>query len=224
MDTSLHSTSSIVSPAAPEVAPLVPVPEPVAQTGSDNLQQLHDAVDLTGDLKQRVSALRNDVVAVHKIAVANLRQELTALRERQLKLSVEQGLANLVQGYGMSWSDLARATGVTQQALRKWRQGGRPSPDSRTRLAELGACMMLLEHAEVSEPASWLALPIVPGYNPRRFDLFIAHHHYELIALARNEINPEEALSSLDPQWRQTLLRRHETFVDADEQLSIKRR
>lgn len=224
MDTLLTPSSSTVDAVESEPESQIQRHDPFPRAGSDNLKQLHDAVDQTGSLKVRAADLTRDVGVIHKVAIDALHRQLTDLTERQLKLSIEQVLNSLVRGYGMSWSDLARATGVTQQAIRKWRQGGRPSPESRTRLAELGACMALLQHADVSEPASWLELPIVSGYAPRRFDMFLSNHYYELVALARNEITPDEAIASLDPQWQARLLLRHEVFLDSDGKFSVKAR
>ncbi len=195
-----------------------------AGTRSSNLEQLADIADQTGTMKRQVEHLSQRVDGLHGRSIEAFRKELTELTEKQLKLSLNQVLTSLVSGYGMSWSDVARSTGVTQQAIRKWRHGGKPSPESRRRLAELAACVNLLDHAEVSDPASWLELPLVANYIPRRLDLFIRDRHQELIALARGDIGPETAISSLDPQWRDNLRSGHEVFLDTDGQLSIRAR
>lgn len=193
-------------------------------TGSGNLQRLHHVADQTGSLKQRVTAIGEDVDTLHKLAIAELQREHSAVTEARLKLSVDQELTTLVHHYGMSWSDIARASGVTQQAIRKWRQNGKPSAESRTRLAQLSACLTLIDNAEVSDPAAWLELPIVPEHTPRRMDLFLGGKYYELVALARGDIPPDDAIASLDRNWREVFRVRNEVFLDIDGQLSIKPR
>src|SRR5687767_7602842 len=48
-------------------------------------------------------------------------------------------LAELSEGRGLGWNDIAALVGVSVSAIRKWRRGGDASPDSRLELARLCA-------------------------------------------------------------------------------------
>jgi transcriptional regulator with XRE-family HTH domain len=172
-------------------------------------------------LRDETSMLDSRVGIYHHEAL--LRQLEINARERARR-DVLRLLKELSAQRGMAWSSIARLVGVSVQALRKWRKGEPPTPEHRLAVARLAAFLGLLEDALIGDPAGWLEMPLVDGYAPRNIDLYVAGRYDLLFDLAGLRITPEDALTNLDPDWRDRYRLENEVFEADDGNLSIRRR
>ena len=143
-------------------------------------------------------------------------QELTKKPPKEL-------LNRLAMEYGMSWSGIAQAIGVSVQALRKWRFGGSISPENRILLARIVATLYILEE-QITDPASWLEMPVLEGYGPRHLDLLSQKYYKHLLDLAFTYVAPEEVLQIINPNWKTEMYLEHEVFIAGDGLPAIRRR
>lgn len=126
-------------------------------------------------------------------------QDRTAVQARS---SVRELLDKPAINRGMTWSSIARLCGVSSSEVRKWRYGEDPSPDSRLAVARLIAFIGILSELPVSEPAAWLAMPMVSNYTITAEDLYVAGLADQLLDLASGQTELSEVLNSYDENWR----------------------
>lgn len=163
------------------------------------MQELHGVV--------RVNDLADRTLEKGKKSVARLLDELTGIR-------------------GMGWSDIAEIVGVSVSAIRKWRNGGVASPESRSKLARIAALLDVLEEKGlIEDPAAWMEMDfgLEPGYFIRPLDLYLEGHVTELIELAEQRQTTSQVLDRVRPNWRQSRSD-FEVFLDVDGERSIRRR
>ncbi|ETD34420.1 transcriptional regulator [Williamsia sp. D3] len=120
--------------------------------------------------------------------------------------------------HGFAWRDLARILGVSVPAVNKWRKGDGITGHNRLRIAKLLAVVDMLETQMVSEPASWLEIPLRQGVSLTAIDL-LAEGRYDLVLeLAGTNTGvgtPETVLDEYDASWRTNLVHdEFEVFVD----------
>ena len=143
-------------------------------------------------------------------------QELTKKPPKEL-------LNRLAMKYGMSWSGIAQAIGVSVQSIRKWRLGDSMSPKSRMSLAKIVATLDILEE-QIEDPAGWLEIPVLEGYGPRHLDLLAQKHHQLLLDLADKIIAPSYVLQIINPNWETEMYLEHEVFIAEDRLPAIRRK
>lgn len=210
-------TSPVESPLADKTTPSSAVENVVRIP-----QTLSTLVDRAADLRGRAEATATDVRDLHRsVNGADL--------DRRRYFKAREGAASLLDQltveYGMSWSDIARAVGVTTQAIRKWRKGEFPSGENRLSLAKLTAFMDILSELGIQQPASWLEIPVVDGYSVRGIDLYSAGRVDLLLEWAGLHITSGEVvLDQFDAEWRGRYRREFETYTAGDDNLSIRRR
>jgi transcriptional regulator with XRE-family HTH domain len=113
-------------------------------------------------------------------------------------------LDRLSDEHGLMWLTVARVTGVSVPALRKWRHGGNPTPENKLALARLLAACDGLAELGVSDVAAWLSTPIRLDQSRLRFELLTLPEGGEpLLALAQDKISADQALDALVPRWRE---------------------
>lgn len=174
-----------------------------------------------GMLRDRTSVLDADVGSDHRAAQLHTLDLVARERARE---DVGRLLDELSAQRGLGWSDIARLVGVSVQAVRKWRRGETTTGENRLSLARLAALLDLLEGVPVQDPAGWLEIPLAQGYSLRHLDLYRSGHADLLFDLAHLRISPEQAMSELEPDWRETFRTAHEVFEADDGHLSIRRR
>lgn len=133
-------------------------------------------------------------------------------------------LHRLTVEFGMSWSGIASATGISGQSLRKWRQGTSVGNQGKLALARVVATLNILGEAKIDDPASWLELPILDGYSPRRLDLLSRNQYRHLLDLAYSYRDPQEILHSINPNWEKEFRLEHEVFIAEDGLPAIRRK
>jgi transcriptional regulator with XRE-family HTH domain len=183
----------------------------------------------------RTRSLRADYLRTEVDMLGGEVQELHSevrghdLADRSLeksKKSVANLLEELASDRGMGWSDIAEVVGVSVSAVRKWRQGGVASPESRTKLARIAALLDVLEEKGVIEdPAAWMEMDFTleAGYFIRPLDLYLEGHVTELIELAEQRQTTAQVLDQVRPNWRQSRSD-FEVILDDDGERSIRRR
>lgn len=135
-------------------------------------------------------------------------------------------LSELAYDRGMAWSDIAELAQVSVSAVRKWRNGGDASADSRSRLARIAALLDLLhEKGLIQDPARWMEmdLPLGSGYRIRPLDLYLAGHASALLDIAEQRRPLTQVLDELSPEWRDSRSQ-FEVFTDSDGERSIRTR
>lgn len=183
----------------------------------------------------RALSLRADYLRTEVDMLGGEVQDLhTEVREHDLadraleksKKSVANLLQELASERGMGWSDIAEIVGVSVSAVRKWRQGGVASPESRSKLARIAALLDVLEEKGVIEdPAGWMEMDfsLDAGYFIRPLDLYLEGHVTELIELAEQRQSTAQVLDKVRPNWRQSRSE-FEIVLDDDGDRLIRRR
>jgi transcriptional regulator with XRE-family HTH domain len=177
----------------------------------------------TDYLRTEMDVLGGEVLELHD-EVREL--DLTDRIFEKTKKSVSSLLDELAGERGMGWSDIAAVVSVSISAIRKWRKGGDASPESRLKLARIGALLDVLEEKGlVQDPAAWMEvdLPLDSGYFIRPLDLYLEGHVSALIDLAEQRKTVAQVLDQVRPNWR-TNRSDFEVFVDTDGERSIRRR
>lgn len=174
-----------------------------------------------GMIRDETSVLDHDVGDSHRAAQL---QTLELLAHERAREDVTALLDELSTDRGLGWSDIARLVGVSVQALRKWRHREPVTGENRLAVARLAALLDLLQGVPVHDPAGWLEIPLAKGYSPRHLDLYRSNRADLLFDLAHLRITPEQAMTELDPDWRQHFQLDHEVFEAGDGQLSVRRR
>ncbi|ROP56535.1 transcriptional regulator [Rathayibacter sp. PhB185] len=149
--------------------------------------------------------------------------ELDALTNKRAAESPVEVLEYLSE-QGIAWRDIASVVGVSVAAVKKWRQGETMTGENRLRLAGFAAVLDKLHDRMISDPASWLEMPIVRDVFVTGLDLLIADRRDLLIqhAVDYESVPKEAVLDAFDPEWRTTRVDdSFETVVGADGKLSI---
>lgn len=161
------------------------------------------ALSLSADyLRTTVDMLGSEMEELH----GEVREQDLADRTREKAAkSVADLLQELTEIRGMGWSDLAEVLGVSVSAIRKWRNGGDASPESRLKLASFAALLDVLEEKGlIADPAGWMEmdLPLAAGFFIRPLDLYLEGHIAALIDLAERRQEAVQVLDRVRPNWR----------------------
>jgi hypothetical protein len=133
----------------------------------------------------RESAYRGhrDALSDHHVVRAEALNEI----ERQLVAEPTDQLLSELRTFGLLWSAVAQAIGVSDAAIRKWRKGGTIEEPHKRRLARLLGLARL--HRTYAMPstrsafAEWLDTPIVPRFSATPLDLLSLSRHRDAVAL-----------------------------------------
>jgi transcriptional regulator with XRE-family HTH domain len=182
---------------------------------------ISDLVEDAGHLHNRAglhvqdaTELRSATTQLHTDTVLEM---LRARASSHATQALQQLLA-VLDGRGLAWRDIARLVGVSVPALRKWRNGEPATGENLLKVARLVAlCEVLEEQALITDPASWLEVPLVDDvpvtgldlYAGKRVDLLIRH-------ALHNEADPEELLDEFRPGWREEFRGTFEFFTAED--------
>lgn len=192
----------------------VPIPATASAALAARTQTLH----------RTVSDLQADTAALRRASLLEL------LGDRQRTVAARSGVELLreLSGAGTAWRDVARLMAVSVPAVQKWRRGEGITGANRLKLARLVALLDVLGDKMVSEPVSWLEMPVKEGVAASRMDLLVAGRYDLVLELATDEytsIPVDEVLDQFDPEWRARFVDEHfETFVADDGVVSIRPR
>lgn len=154
-----------------------------------------------GWLRTQVDALGRDVANVHQEIRDYDLDKRAAAKGRN---GVASLLTELAFDRGMAWADIARMTGVSVSAVRKWRASKAASAEHRLALARLAAFLDLLAEYAIEDPAQWMEmrLPLPPGYAITPIDIYQRGELAALLEYASQRRTAEQILDEIDPQWR----------------------
>lgn len=157
-------------------------------------------------VRDGASVLQEDASGLHHRVRNDELDELTATIARREPADVLEELATV---WGVSWSTIARMTGVTATAVRKWRRGESISPTNRRSLARvLGVLEMLRRFGSpIGDPASWLEMPVSELATLTPIDLYLADRLDLLFDLGCENRAAHAVLDDLDSNWRETFSR-----------------
>lgn len=186
------------------------MPEPSNNTATQIREPAPHEVQTPAQLIVEASVLRYESGELHRDAT-NVHQRIRrhAIDERTAqaaKRAPGQLLKELSQDWGLSWALIARLTGVSATAVRKWRRGEPMLPDNRRSVARLVAFLEICESCSspIQEPASWLEMPLSGEATITPADLFLAGKESLLLDLVSEQVTPQTALDRFDPSWRES--------------------
>ncbi len=157
-----------------------------------------DLTESVGFTRSTVDVISTDVRKLHNDILNREWRQDTVRRSKQGVQSLLEDISEL----GFSWNDVARLSGVSVPAVRKWRRGGQASGDNRMKLAALlAACDILGRHFMVEEIASWFETPM-PESPVTPMDLYCADRVDLVFELASANMESREILDEFDPDWR----------------------
>ena len=174
-----------------------------------------------GHVRHQVRALHEDADALHQ------RSHFTewAVRTSQRGRSSPTDLLGELAQLGFAWRDLARMVGVTVQAIQKWRRGSGTSGENRHKIASLlAACDLVADHYGIHEVASWFEMPLLPGVPVAPIELWESGQPDLVFEYASGHTDPDQILTTWDPQWRDRYRSDFEVFRAGDGQLSIRQK
>jgi hypothetical protein len=149
-------------------------------------------------------------------------------RQQVVAASSRTDLLDVLSDAGFAWRDVARLAQVSVPAVQKWRRGEGMTGPNRYKMAKLVALLDVLANHFVSEPVSWLEMPVKEGVALSRLDLLVDNRFDLVLELLSDDGDPASAIGILDefqPDWRDSLIdSAFETFVAADGVVSIRPR
>jgi transcriptional regulator with XRE-family HTH domain len=196
------------------------------QVGSDGTADRSETIkaldDQYADLTGRVRLLTNDLrEGRQQVRRWNLDERTTAKARSDAAALLDE----LATDRGLSWSDIARLTGVSVSAVRKWRSGEQPSSDRRRSLARLAAFLDLLDEVgPVGDPASWLSMRLSDGHLVTPADLYLAGRTDDLLEHAAGQLDAHHMLDRWDMDWRENARSDWRVVENADGERVVVRR
>jgi hypothetical protein len=183
----------------------------------------------TADLLDRAEVLHRQVSDLQSDTAGLRRQGLVReLEDRQEVVAASSGtdLLDVLSDAGFAWRDVARLAQVSVPAVQKWRRGEGMTGANRHKIAKVVALLDVLANHFVSEPVSWLEMPVKDGVALSRLDM-IADGRFDLVLeLISDDGDPVSASAVLDefePNWRESLVdTAFEAFVASDGVVSIR--
>ncbi len=180
-------------------------------------------VDTTNVLHRQVRDLHENSASLRRGAL------MEDLDVRQQEAAARDGgeLLAALSDSGLAWRDVARLAGVTVPAVQKWRRGEGMSGARRLALARIVAFLDILEEHFISDPASWLEMPVKDGVAISRLEL-LAQSRFDLVLLLIADdtapaVEVDRVLDEYDPDWRSTLVDdQFESFLAGDGVVSIR--
>ena len=183
----------------------------------------------TAEVLDRVQVLHRLVSDLHSDTVGLRRQGLVEeLEDRQQVVAASAGadLLEVLSDTGFAWRDVARLAQVSVPAVQKWRRGDGMTGANRYRIAKVVALMDVLANHFVSEPVSWLEMPVKEGVELSRLDLVLEGRFDLVLELISDDGDPVSVAAVLDefrPDWRESLADdEFETFIAPDGIVSIR--
>jgi hypothetical protein len=175
-------------------------------------------------LHRQVRDLHNDSASIRRSVL------LSDLENRQQTAAARSGIELLSElgSSGFSWRDVSRFSKVSIPAVQKWRRGEGMTGANRLRLARLVAFLDLLRDHFISEPVSWLEMPVKDQVQLSRLQMLINDRFDLVLELVSDDGDPvavEPILDEYDSSWRETLVDpAFETFVATDGSVAIRPR
>ena len=218
---------------ATEIQPPTGSPEEYGEYGEygnlvkNRTRTTADLVNEAGHLKNQVRFLVSGVAKLQQSSESTHMKSLTRLHSERSNQRNKESLLELLnelRGLGFSWSNIARVSGVSVPAVRKWRRGGSATAHNRMRVAKIAAlCDIARELYSFPDVAAWLETPLdhqasLDYEAPITPIDLIAAQRFDLVLLLTSDYggNPEPVLDQFDPEWRQRYASNVEVFTAPD--------
>jgi len=175
------------------------------------------------DQMSRARTLNSASIEERRLALVDL---LDKLQQEASRKSAQDNLMFL-NAVGMAWRDVARILNVSVAAIQKWRRGEGVQGDNRLKISKIVALIKFLEENFVTDPASWLEMPVKDGVMLTRIDLLAAGRYDLVLELGEFEQSApaDSVLDEFDPTWRITRVDNNfEVFTASDGVPSIRPR
>ena len=195
---------------------------PFGQVFIERTRTSAEMLDQAEVLHRRVSDLQSES--------AGFRRErlLAELEDRQNLVAAQAGsdLLRTISEAGFAWRDVALLAQVSVPAVQKWRRGEGITGHNRHKLAKIVALLDLLDQHFVSDPVSWLEMPLREQMCLSRLDLLV-DNRFDLVLELLSDDDGAGSLDALldeyDPLWRDHFVDNNfESFVAADGIVSIR--
>ena len=214
-------TDVLTSDATLITGTLTTSPEQVTRT-----RTIDEVVAEVGRLRSRTSLLGEDVAEtdgdVGEVYREALSEQLDVKARMTAKRSVADMLGELADA-GFSWRDIAALVGVSVPAVRRWRLGEAATGANRLAVARIVALVeMLRDDHLVSDVASWMEVPLVPGAPVTAIDLAAAGRLQEVVEIAAGHSTGEDVLDRTQPGWRERYRSDYEVFEAPDGELGTR--
>ena len=186
-----------------------------------------DLVNETGFLKNRTKILVTDLNEVHQTSeelhIESLRMHHRTLSHKLAKENLS-GLLDALSDLGLSWREIARVSGVSIPAVRKWRNGEQATGENRRRVAMLAAlCQLAQDEYLIDDVAGWLEVPLHLDVPLTVLDLVVEDRFDLALQLAsERDADPERVLDQFDPEWRERYSSAVEVFTAPDGLLGVR--
>ena len=209
----MSSTDALETPTGSSVG--------LGEIVEDPTRTIADLVDRTGYLKNQTRILVADSNDVHQSTEELHNESLTTLHRTVALERSKQSLTGLLEdlsGLGLSWREIARVSGVSVPALRKWRNGGPATGENRKSVAMVVAfCDIARDQYLIDDVASWMEAPLHPDAPVTALDL-IAEDRIDLALQLASEqgTDPEQVLDQFEPDWRERYASAVEVFAGPD--------
>lgn len=178
-------------------------------------------VEDIGHLRNQTNIIVNDSSDLHHSTQGLHNLALGQLLYTKATELAKKSLINLLEelnSLGFSWQGIARISGVSVPALRKWRHGHSATSANRQRVAMVAAfCRIAEENYLIEDVAGWLETPLHPSAPITGLDL-VAEERYDLaLELAGTRMqNPELVLDRFEPGWKERYRSQVEVFAAPD--------
>lgn len=180
-----------------------------------------ELVEKAGHLRNQTKIIVSYLTYLHQSAQGLHNQALINLHNttaNELAKKPIGDLLNRLNVLGFSWQDIARISGVSVPALRKWRHGNPATGANRQRVAMvLAFCQIAEEKYYIDDVAGWLETPLHPSAPITGLDL-IAEGRFDLaLELASTRMqDPELVLDQFEPGWKGKYESQVELFIAPD--------
>lgn len=180
-----------------------------------------ELVERAGHLRNQTKIIVSDSTDLYQSAQGLHHQTLIQLLNttaNELAKKPMTYLLNQLNSLGFSWQDIARLSGVSVPALRKWRRGNPATGVNRHRVAMfLAFCKIAEEYYFIEDVAGWLETPLHPSAPITGLDL-IAEGKFDLaLELASTRMqDPELVLDQFEPGWKEKYESQVELFIAPD--------
>jgi hypothetical protein len=188
-----------------------------------------DRTRTSAEMLDRAEVLHRRVNDLQSESAGFRRERLIAeLEDRQNLVASQAGsdLLRTLSEAGFAWRDVARLAQVSVPAIQKWRRGEGMTGANRHKLAKIVALLDLLDQHFVSDPVSWLEMPLREQVSISRLDLLV-DNRYDLVLELLSDDDGAASLDGLldeyDPLWRNHFVDdRFESFMAPDGIVSIR--
>ncbi len=195
-------TDTLRSEQTATIGEVVAAPDRLSP-GTQTISELYrNIAERAGHVRNQTNLVGDDAAEIQRDAFG---AELDARTYDLARQNPPTVLLELLSELGFAWRDIARMVGVSVPALRRWRNGERPTGDNQRAIAQVLAFARIIqeEHLPLHEIASWMEVPITREAPVTPIDLYASGHLSVVHDLAAGHRTSDAALDEVAPGWRE---------------------